>query len=124
MKHHLRRWFLLTMGGLFFGLGLVGVFLPILPTTPFMILAATCFASSSPRFHQALLNNRWFGDDLRRWEASRTMKKETKKRATTVILATFSVSIAVLWLTPLLQVMLIIIAAVLLFFLWKIPECP
>lgn len=124
MTSHLRRYALFLMGGLFFCLGLVGVLLPILPTTPFMILAAMCFAGSSPKFHQALLNNRWFGDDLRRWEASHTMKRSTKKRATVVIVLSFSVSIIVLWGELLLQSMLLVIAALLLFFLWKISEEP
>jgi len=122
MKKQLNRWFYLSLGGLFFSLGLIGVLLPLLPTTPFMILAAACFAKSSPRFHQALLNNRWVGADLRRWEQTKTMKRSTKKRATWVIVATFSVSIALVWGMPLLQLMLIAIAAVLLFFLWRIAE--
>ena len=92
MRHKIKRWFLFVAGGFFFALGLIGVLLPLLPTTPFMILAAACFASSSPRFHQALLNNRWFGADLRRWESSRTMKRVTKKRATVLIILTFSFS--------------------------------
>ncbi|MCF6298666.1 MAG: YbaN family protein [Thiomicrorhabdus sp.] len=122
MKQHIKRWFLFMMGGLFFSLGLIGVLLPILPTTPFMILAAACFASSSPRFHQALLHNRWFGDDLRRWEATRTMKRQTKKRATVVIVLSFSISIAVLWGSVFLQALLLGIALVLLFLLWHIAE--
>ncbi len=122
MIKHLRRYVLLMLGGLFFCLGLVGVLLPVLPTTPFMILAAMCFASSSPKFHQALLSNRWFGDDLRRWEATRTMKRQTKKRATAVILLSFGISIAVLWGESILQGMLLIFAMVLLYFLWRIPE--
>ncbi len=121
MTSHLRRYALFFMGGLFF-LGLVGVLLPILPTTPFMILAAMCFASSSPKFHQALLNNRWFGDDLRRWEVSHTMKRSTKKRATVVIVLSFSISVIVLWGELFLQGMLLVIAALLLFFLWRISE--
>ncbi len=122
MTSHLRRYALFFMGGLFFCLGLVGVLLPILPTTPFMILAAMCFASSSPKFHQALLNNRWFGDDLRRWEVSHTMKRSTKKRATVVIVLSFSISVIVLWGELFLQGMLLVIAALLLFFLWRISE--
>ncbi len=122
MTSQLRRYALFFMGGFFFCLGLVGVLLPILPTTPFMILAAMCFASSSPKFHQALLNNRWFGDDLRRWEAHHTMKRRTKKRATVVIVLSFSISIIVLWGELFLQSMLLVMAALLLFFLWRISE--
>lgn len=122
LRSQIKRWFLLVMGGVFFCLGLIGVLLPLLPTTPFMILAAACFASSSPRFHQALLNNRWFGDDLCRWESSRAMSRRTKKRATSAIFITFSVSIAVLWGNVWLQIFLLTVALLLLFFLWRISE--
>ena len=122
MRKHLSRWFFFSLGGLFFLLGLIGVLLPLLPTTPFMILAAACFARSSPRFHQALLNNRWFGQDLRRWEDTKTMHRSTKKRATIVIIITFAVSIAILWGRLELQIMLVCLASILLFFIWRIAE--
>ncbi len=110
------------LGGLFFLTGLLGVVLPLLPTTPFMILSATCFAKSSPRFHQALLHNRWIGEDLRRWENSRTMQRATKVRATWVIGVTFALSISALWGNLGLQLMLLVIALLLLFFLWRVAE--
>jgi len=122
MKQKIKHGFLLVLGGVFFSLGLIGVLLPLLPTTPFMILAAACFASSSPKFHQALLNNRWFGADLRRWETSHTMKRSTKKRATILIVFTFSLSIILLWQAFVLQGLLVSVALLLLFFLWRIPE--
>lgn len=109
-------------GCLAFALGFIGIFLPLLPTTPFMILAAGCFAKSSPRFHRALLNNRFIGKDLQRWEKERTMQRITKIRATWVILVMFSISIAVLYQKPWLQIMLVGIAAILLFFMWRVPE--
>lgn len=118
----LRKQLLFLSGVLFFLIGLIGVFLPLLPTTPFMILAATCFAKSSPRFHQALLNNRLIGADLRRWETNRTMLRSTKKRATWIVLFMFSFSIAMLYERVELQLMLIAIAAVLLFFIWRVAE--
>lgn len=118
VKKHL----LFILGGLFFLTGLLGVVLPLLPTTPFMILAAACFAKSSPRFHQALLHNRWIGEDLRRWENNRTMQRVTKIRATWVIGVTFSLSISFLWGNLGLQLTLLVIALLLLFFLWRVPE--
>lgn len=122
MMHIVKRQIYLILGGVFFFTGLVGVVLPILPTTPFMILAAGCFAKSSPRFHQALLNNRWIGQDLQRWERDHTMLRITKIRATWVIVIMFSISIAVLMGKLWLQIMLVAIALILLFFLWRVPE--
>ena len=56
-----------TLGWTFFGLGLVGVFLPVLPTTPFMLLALFMFAKSSERFHYWLYHHRVFGPSLQLW---------------------------------------------------------
>ncbi len=122
MIHIVKRQFYLILGVVFFLTGLIGVVLPILPTTPFMILAAACFAKSSPKFHQALLNNRFIGADLRRWEAEKTMLRITKIRATWVIVLMFSISIAVLMGKLWLQALLILIAVILLFFLWRVAE--
>ena len=122
MVHIVKRQMYLILGVVFFFTGLVGVVLPILPTTPFMILAAGCFAKSSPRFHLALLNNRWIGQDLQRWEREHTMLRVTKIRATWVIVVMFTISIAVLMGKLWLQLMLVGIAVILLFFLWRVPE--
>lgn len=122
MLHIVKRQMYLILGGVFFLTGLVGIILPILPTTPFMILAAGCFAKSSPRFHQALLNNRWIGEDLQRWEREHTMLRITKIRATWVVVIMFSISIAVLMGKLWLQAMLVGTALILLFFLWRVPE--
>lgn len=114
--------FLMILGWVFVILGLIGVVLPLLPTTPFMILAAACFARSSPRFHRWLLSNRWIGRDLKQWEETRTVSRRVKPRATWLIILTFSVSIAILSGRIELQIMLIGIAAVLLFFIWRLKE--
>lgn len=122
MKQHLKRTIFLLSGSLFFIIGIVGVFLPILPTTPFMILSAACFAESSPRFHKMLLNNRWFGNDLRRWEETRTMQRTTKIKATWVIVLTFTLTITIMWGNIIWQLILLGVALLLLFFLWRIAE--
>lgn len=72
------RIFFLAVGWLSFALGIVGVFLPILPTTPFMILAAACFDRGSPRFHSWLLNHNVFGPPIQDWKRNRAIHPRYK----------------------------------------------
>jgi len=61
------RALLIAGGTICVGLGILGVFLPILPTTPFLLLAAACYARSSRRFYRWLTTNRWFGAYIRHY---------------------------------------------------------
>lgn len=58
------------------GLAFLGVFLPLVPTTPFLLLAAYCFARSSDTLYQKLLDNRWFGRYIRDYRAGRIRRRE------------------------------------------------
>jgi len=65
-----RKWIrllLIIVGTLFVVLGVIGMFVPVLPTTPFLLLAAACYARSSQRFYDWLLSNRWFGGYIRNY---------------------------------------------------------
>ena len=116
----MQRTILIIIGWLAVVLGTIGVVLPLLPTTPFILLAAWCFARSSPRFHQWLLYRSWFGGDLRHWQRYRAMPPGAKSRAIIVILLTFGVS---LWLVNMMwiRLLLLVILGGLLIFLWRIP---
>ena len=78
LMHPLLRWLLLGLGTLSVALGIVGVFVPVLPTTPFLLLAAFCYARSSDRLLHWLLNNRWFGVYLRNYREGRGMAARDK----------------------------------------------
>jgi len=87
------RWLLWLAGSLSLLLGLIGVVLPGLPTTPFVLLAAACYAKASPRLHAWLLNHRLTGPMLRDWEAHRSLTRRTKTVAVVSMLLMVSLSI-------------------------------
>ncbi len=72
------KYFLLSLGWLFFAVGVIGVFLPVLPTTPFMLLALWCFSKSSERFHSWLYNHKIFGPPLKLWDQNRVIPLRAK----------------------------------------------
>lgn len=71
----------LIMGYLSLGLGAIGVVLPLLPTTPFVLLAAFCFAKSSPALHAWLLQHKSFGKAIRDWQEHRAISARAKLAA-------------------------------------------
>ncbi|MBT8056989.1 MAG: YbaN family protein [Gammaproteobacteria bacterium] len=66
------------LGFLFLALALAGVFLPLLPTTPFVLLAAGCFAQSSERMHRWILQNPTFGPMVTDWEKRKCVSRRVK----------------------------------------------
>ena len=66
------------LGFVFLGLGALGVVLPLLPATPFILLAAACFARSSEKWHQWLLASETFGPMIMNWEKSRCISCRVK----------------------------------------------
>jgi uncharacterized membrane protein YbaN (DUF454 family) len=76
------RWTFLIMGWIFFGLGIIGALLPVMPTAPFILLAAGCWARSSRRFHFWLINHKFFGKFIRDWEDRHAVPRYAKFLAT------------------------------------------
>jgi len=112
----------MSLGVTFVILGMIGALLPVLPTTPFLLLALTCFANSSPRFHKILLNNRWFGNDLQQWEENRSIARASKIKAMMLIVVTFAWSIGILHGRVQLQFGLLLMGSILLLFMWRLKE--
>lgn len=79
-----------VMAWIFFALGGLGIVLPVLPTTPFMILALWAFSKSSQRFHQWLYTHPLFGPSLDRWEQYRIIPRVAKIFAISMMLASLS----------------------------------
>ncbi len=86
------RALLIAAGLLCVGLATAGVFLPILPTTPFLLLAAACFARSSERLYRWLHENRWFGPFLTRYRAGLGIPLASKLMILTLLWLTLAAS--------------------------------
>jgi len=93
LESRTQRFFLIAAGWLCIALGVIGAFLPLLPTTPFLLLAAACFARSSPRLYQAMLSHPWVGPPLREWRESRTIPFRAKVLALSMITLSMGSSI-------------------------------
>jgi len=77
----LKKGLLIFSGSLFTLLGLVGVFVPVLPTTPFLLLASVCYAKSSEKLNNWLINHRIFGAYIGSYMKYRAVRKDMKTRA-------------------------------------------
>ncbi len=75
----------ISTGTICVALGFLGIFLPVLPTTPFLLLAAFCYARGSERLHRWLLNNRWFGAYITNYREGRGMRRRDKLIALSVM---------------------------------------
>ncbi|MBA6232451.1 MULTISPECIES: YbaN family protein [unclassified Colwellia] len=112
---------LLKIAGIFFvALAILGVVLPILPTTPFLLVSGACFAKSSPKMYKMLLDNKVFGPLIYHWQASRSLPRSAK------IIALTSIVLASSWSCYLLDnniLRIVIIALVTgpFVFLWRLP---
>ena len=85
MRQKTQNLLLLSLGWVFVALGFIGVLLPIMPTTPFLIVAAACFSRGSPRLHSWLLNQKHVGPALRSWEEHRVISPKSKALSTALI---------------------------------------
>ena len=105
------RWTLIVSGTIFVALGFIGVFLPLLPTTPFLLLAAACFAKSSEKSYHWLLNNRWFGEYIKNYQEKKAIPLKTKILALSLLW--ISILFSTLFVVPLffVKILLILIAA-------------
>ncbi|QVM90038.1 YbaN family protein [Pseudomonas entomophila] len=86
------RYLLLAIGWLSVALGVAGIFLPVLPTTPFLLLAAACFARSSPRFHDWLVNHPRLGPWIRDYLSGEGIPLKGKVYAIGLMWASISLS--------------------------------
>lgn len=115
MTSRLMKLVLVACGTLAVALGVIGIFLPLMPTTVFLLLAAACYARSSERFYQKLVTNRFLGHYIRNSREGRGMTR--RQKATTLAMlwsgigATALFSVEAWWLRALLALVAVGVTA-------------
>ena len=122
--HGLRRGLYLVLGVIFLALAVLGAVLPVLPCTPFVLLASASFVRSSPRLHHWLLSSRWFGPMLRDWHRYRGVRRRVKGVAVALIFVTISATLYFGNLTWPLLILLIILALTGIVVVLRLPTVP
>ncbi len=110
MKQKWVRILLIIGGTLSVGLGILGIFVPGLPTTPFLLLAAACYARSSQRFYDWLLNNKYFGNYIRNYQQRKAVPLKVKVLTLALLWITIGCSVMFAVEVFLVRVFLILIA--------------
>jgi uncharacterized protein len=114
----------LLLAWVFLGLGILGAFLPLLPTTVFIILAAWAFAKSSPEREAWLLNHPSFGPPLRNWRKYRAISARAKTMACCLIALSGLFSVWALHEKPLLLAITLVCLAAVVFYIYRLPLLP
>ncbi len=110
--HGWRRWLFVALGWFFVGLAVLGAILPLLPTTPFLLLASYFFVRSSPRLNAWLLRSKLFGPFLRNWQKHRAVSRRVKITALTILPVVVVASATLGNLPWYLIVLLLVLAAI------------
>jgi len=110
VQRNLKRRLLIIAGTIFTGIGVVGIFVPLLPTTPFLLLASACYARSSQSFNNRLLNNRFFGAYLKNYIEGKGVPIKIKIGPIVLLWITIGCTTAFAINNPAIRIVLFIIA--------------
>ncbi|HKS06265.1 MAG TPA: YbaN family protein [Gemmatimonadaceae bacterium] len=106
----IRRYVLIGVGSVSLATGVIGMFVPLLPTTCFLLLAAWCFGKSSPRLHHWMYHNRWFGSYLLDYRSGRGIPRAVKIGSLAVLWGTIGATVVFAISTTWVRVLLLAIA--------------
>ena len=119
-RSKLVRGFFFVVGSISLALGVVGIVLPILPTTPLLLFSLACYCRSSERMTHWILTNKYFGDYISRYKEGKGIPLKTKVAAITILWATIAVS-SFLMQILIVQIILLVVAVAVTVHLVKVP---
>jgi uncharacterized membrane protein YbaN (DUF454 family) len=117
-----KRLFFIVFGTFFLMIGFIGIIIPVLPTTPFLLLAAACYIRGSERLHHWLVNNRIFGEFIKNYMEGKGIKQRQKIFALIFLWLMIILSIFFIVDDSLLRIILLIIAITVSFHIIKLPK--
>jgi uncharacterized membrane protein YbaN (DUF454 family) len=120
----IRGFLYVTAGWACLGLAALGAVLPLLPTTPFVLLASWCFYRGSPRIHAWLHRSRWFGPTLDDWQHYHGIRKSVKYRTVVLVAAVVCTSLVLNSLPWWLKYAVLGLVACGLYMIWTVPTLP
>jgi uncharacterized membrane protein YbaN (DUF454 family) len=116
-----KKWCLLTLGVLSTGLAVLGIFLPLLPTVPLLLLAAACFARSSEPFYRWLVEHRQLGPLLQPWLEGAGIPRRTRVKAIALVWVSIPASAFLLVPLPWVRVLMFAVALSVTLYLLRLP---
>lgn len=119
MGKSLKKYILMAVGSVSLFLGILGIFLPLLPTVPFLLLTAYCFARSSEKWHNWLLAHKTFGSYIANYQKYRAINKKAKRTAIATLWGSLGISMLCMSSSPYLIAMLISIGCGMTFYLYS-----
>jgi uncharacterized membrane protein YbaN (DUF454 family) len=117
-----KRMLFVIIGTLFLGIGFIGIVIPVLPTTPFLLLAAACYFRGSERLHQWLINNRIFGEFIQNYMEGKGIK--TRQKIITIAFLWFMIMLSIIYMVEnlIIKGLLIVIAIAVSVHIYTLPR--
>lgn len=109
MTNRIKKSIWIFAGSFSLGIGVIGIFLPLLPTTPLLLLAAACYSKGSKRMHDWLLDNRWFGKYIKAYRENKDIPMKIRLTSITFLWITLGPSISLVVSLLVIRIILLLI---------------
>jgi len=124
ISNKIKKWLYLIIGTVSLAAGVLGMFLPVIPTTPFVLLSAACYYRSSSRIYDWLVSSRHFGTTIRNYESGRGLRRSTKIKAIGLMWASITLSAYFFVSSWLVVAGMYVVAVAVSAYLFRLPTVP